>query len=233
MDNQLLEIYKEGSEAFRANDYKAALECFGKMLDKGLEFADVYNMLGVISYTQDDFDSAVKHLNKALELNPNYTEARLNLSVVLNDTGAYPDAARAFDAARDASHISEGKVDPYVKGRLANLHAELGDLYHGMGLYDDAMKEYQVALKLRDEFPDVRTKLGVLYRDMGLHDVAIEEFNKVRQTHAHYTEATIQLGISYYGMGEKEMAKELWKGVLDEFPGDAKATMYYRLVAEE
>jgi tetratricopeptide (TPR) repeat protein len=233
MDNHLLETHKEGSDAFRANDYKTARACFNKLLEHGLKFADVHNMLGVIDYSNGDYASAVENLKKAIELNPSYTEARLNLSIVLNDTGEYPDAAKAFEQARAVAYPGAGKVDPFIKGRLANLHAQLGDLYHGMGLYDDAMKEYSVALALREDFPDVRTNLGVLYRDMGLHDQAIEEFRRVRQTHPHYNEATIQLGISHYGLDDKATAKELWGGVLRDNPDDAKAMMYYRLVKEE
>lgn len=233
MEKHLLDIYKQGSEAFRGNDYKTALECFTKILDKELNFADVHNMVGVINYANGDYEAAVENLNKAVELNPSYTEARLNLSIVLNDTGQYPGAAKAFAQAGDIAYSGEGRLDPFIKGRLANLHAQLGDLYHGMGLYDDSMKEYKVALELREDFPDVRTNLGVLYRDMGLHDQAIEEFNQVRKTHPHYNEATIQLGISHYGLEDKATAKELWGSVLLSDPGDAKANMYYRLVEEE
>lgn len=229
MEKSVLELYQLGSTAFREERHDDARKHFAELARQGCEFADVYNMMGVISYEDGDYAAAKENFRKALEKNPRYTEAGLNLAVTLNDTGDYPDGETAFNQMRHACGFDEGGVDPYVKGKLANLHFELGVIYHGLGLYDDALQEFQMAVRLGPAFPDIRTQLGVLYRDMGRIDDAEEEFKRVKRQHPGYADAGVQLGITLFGQGFAKAAVEEWREVMKSDPENSKALMYLRL----
>ncbi|HSH70353.1 MAG TPA: tetratricopeptide repeat protein, partial [Deferrisomatales bacterium] len=197
MDTAMIELYHQGREAFEENRYEEARRYFNRLTESGCRFADVFNMLGAIAFSLGDYAGARAQFATAVELNPRYTEAHLNLAVTLNETGDYGSAAMAYEGAGQASTPAQGGIDPYVKGRLANLHADIGEIYHGLGLHEESVTEYSKALALGPLFPDLRVRLGILYRDMGEYQKALDEFGKVKQDHPDFPAAGVQLGITY------------------------------------
>src|SRR5262245_27613022 len=89
-------------------------------------FADVYHMLAVILHDRGDLPGAERLLERAIEINPVYTEALITLSVVYNELGKYEAARRIFN--RIHGNQQEGLPD-FVRGRLANMHADLAHAY--------------------------------------------------------------------------------------------------------
>lgn len=233
METAMIELYHLGREAFDEGRYDDAQRFFVKLEGVGCRFADVFNMLGAISFSKGDHAAARKRFQEALDINPRYTEACLNLAVTMNELGDYGSGEAAFNRARTASLVEQGTLDPYVKGRLANLHADIGEIYHGLGLHEEAVTEYLKALSLGPSFPDLRTRLGVLYRDMGEHDKAVQEFTRVKRDHPAYSTASIQLGISYYSRGQVELAVDEWNSILSKDPGNPKALMYLKLAEKD
>jgi tetratricopeptide (TPR) repeat protein len=233
MKSEAIELYRAGSEAFKVNDYKTAKKYLTQLTNAGHEFADALNMLGVIAYEEARFTDAKAAFNRAIEINPHYTEARLNLAVSMVDTGSYSEGETAFDEAATSSKTGLGQVDPFVKGRLSNLHADLADIYHGMGLYEDSLREYRTALKLAPHFPDLGTRMGILLRDMGLYDEAILEFKRVLELKPGYTPALVQIGITHYGEGQIDKAAALWEQALQKNPDDTQAKKYLRLLEND
>ena len=110
-----------------------------------------------------------KPFEKALAINPNYTDAALNLSVTYNDRGKYKEARDIYSRAIKNSYDKrdEEGIDPFARGKLSNMHAELGDAYAEISRFDDAVREYERALGLSPSFVDIRTKLGHVLREMG------------------------------------------------------------------
>jgi len=229
METQVLDLYDKGLDAFQANRYEEARRFFNALIAYGKRFPDVLNMLGVIAYEAGQMKAAETQFREALEMNPAYTEAGLNLAVALNDQGRAKEAEEVIAAVRRISGVESGEVDPYVKGKLANLHAELGEVYRRVGLFDDAIREYKTALSLRADFPDLRMRLGVLLRDMGLVDDAVDELRGVVAAFPAYAAAWVELGVTLYGFGKKDEAAEIWRRVLDADPKNHAATRYLRL----
>lgn len=233
METAMVEFYHLGHEAFGEGRYDEAKQFFTKLMAMGCRFADVVNLLGVIAFERSDWITAATYFREALEINPRYTEACLNLAVTLNEMGDYEAGEAAFQTACQASAAREGQLDPFVKGRLSNLHADIAEIYHGLGHHEEAVAEYGKALSLGPTFPDLRTRLGVLLRDMGDYEGAIAEFTRVRQEHPHYAAAAIQLGITYYGRGQVELADDEWNSLLARDPTNAQALMYLKLVEKD
>ena len=117
---------------------------------------------------------------RALEINPAYTEAALNLAVTYNDLGKYREAKEVYQRALAASKNAPRSLDPFAKGKIANMHADIGAAYHAVGMYADAVREYQRALALCPTFVDIRTRLGTTLREMGDAAEAVREFERVR-----------------------------------------------------
>ena len=167
-----------GREHYRAGEYQKAEECLSAVVKAHPSFPDLFNMLGVIYAELGRTDEAETSFEAALEINPNYTEAALNLSVIYNDGGKFDKARKVYNAALGKTRPGDSRLDPFAKGKIANLHADLGGVYAGSGMYEDAARELERALVLCPHFVDLRTRLGHVYRDMGRPKAAIEQYEK-------------------------------------------------------
>ena len=187
-------------------------------------------MLGVIYHSQGRFSDAEEAFENALRLNPRYTEAALNLSVTYNDRGKYDRAREVYTRAVSASVGQPNQLDRFARGKLANMHADLGAAYRQLGQYADAVREYEKALTLGPDFHDVRTRLGATLREMGDLGAAAQQFERVRLDKPDYLPARLQLGLALYGLGRRGDALDEWQQILTLEPGHKSATMYVAMV---
>lgn len=226
------ESYELGKKAFDEKKYTEAQIYLEEVLKEKDNFADVYNMLGYIYYSAGRRSDAIECFEKALKINPNYTEVSLNLSVIYNEMGEFDKAQGVYARAKETGkESSTSYLDPFAKGKLANMHAEIGTIYQTLGLYREAVDEYKKAIHLRPTFVDIKNKLGTAYRDMRDYSKAVKELEEAVSINPEYPPARINLGITYYSMGQIEKAKAEWLKVLHKNPDDKKAQMYLNLAS--
>ncbi|HEY5955759.1 MAG TPA: tetratricopeptide repeat protein, partial [Polyangiaceae bacterium] len=89
MEDHERQLLLLGREYFEHGDYEKAEYSLRQVLAKADNFADVHHMLGIIAHNGGDFAKAETHFERALGINPNYTEAQLNLMVTYNELGKY------------------------------------------------------------------------------------------------------------------------------------------------
>lgn len=227
-------IYRRAREAFDNNQYEEAEPLLLTLLEGNPRgYADVFNKLGLICHHRGDYHQAASYFSKALSLNPKYTEASLNLAVTFNEMGEYEKASEVFSKA--AGFVREGRLslDPFVQGKLANEHGKLGDQYYDLGLYDDALEEYQKALSIRPQFVDIMTKVGMTLRAKGALDEAIRVFMRAKEVNPHYVPAFIHLGVTYYMKGFLDTAIEEWETAQKLNPESREAKVYLALARKE
>lgn len=230
MDERTRENLTRGREHYAAREYGKAEPFLAEIAEGNLDFADVYDMLGVIYHQQGRLADAQSMFQKALALNPNYTEAALNLAVTYNDLGKYKEAKEIYARAMSVSKSAPKQLDPFAKGKIANMHADVGGAYHDVGQYVDAIREYEKALALCPAFHDIRTKLGTTLREMGSLVAAAREFERVRHDSPKYLPARVHLGLTYYTMGRRADALSEWQQILGLEPTNKSAAMYIAMV---
>jgi tetratricopeptide (TPR) repeat protein len=233
MGDRVQQLISLGREHYNAGEYDKAESYLAQAVAARPSFPDVYNMLGVIYHSQGRFSDAEEAFEAALRLNPNYTEAALNLSVTYNDRGKYDKAREIYGRMVSASYEQPGALDPFARGKLANMHADLGTAYGGFSMYDEAVREYTKALELCPDFVDLRVALGNVYRDMGMYNAAVGEFEHAKRLRGDYLPARINLGVVLYSLGRKDEAIAEWQGVLDVEPHNKSAGLYLRMVRDE
>src|SRR5512133_1427989 len=81
-DRQLLLL---GREHFEHGEYEKAEYLLRQVVNKADRFADVHHMLGIIAHHGGDFVKAESCFVRAIQINPNYTDAQLNLMVTYNE----------------------------------------------------------------------------------------------------------------------------------------------------
>jgi tetratricopeptide (TPR) repeat protein len=226
MDEALRRRITLGREHYRARDYDAAEKILVEVLASHTGFADIYNMLGVIWHDRGKLAEAKEAFEQALRLNPAYTEAALNLSVTYNDLGLYPQAREVYTKVIQRARSAPRSLDPFVKGKLANMHADLGAAYAESGLYPEAVREYGKALELCPAFVDLRTRLAAVYRDMGDAAAAVRELDIVKTMQPRYVPARLALGTALFTLGRRDDAIREWEAARELEPDNKPARLY-------
>jgi len=219
-----------GKKYFNSKQYAKAEECLRKVFSINEKFADVANMLGVIHHIEGKFSQALDFFKRAIKINPKYTEALLNLTILLNDLGKYKEA-RALYAIVHQKEATPGskQIEPVLKGKLSNMHADLGDIYRSVGLYSHAIEEYNKALHLNPNYYDIKIKLGETLRENGELNASLKELEDVIRKKANSHVARVQLGITLYSLGKKDKAVKEWNAVIKKDPKNDFAKMYLHL----
>ncbi len=198
--------------------------------------SDIYNNLGLIKHHAGDYGKSISYFKKAVEINPHFTEAALNLTIAYNDTEQFEEAEKIFSRAAEYVHGEDGtekKLDPYIQGKLANEHFRLGNIYFEIGLLDDAEEQYRKTLSMRPNFVDVITRLGITLREKGLFNEAIDTFHMAKTIKPEYTPSMIHLGITYYSNGFLDLAQQEWEAVKKIDPSGKDVKVYLSLAQKK
>ena len=230
MDEQLRQLLSLGKGFFEKRQYAEAEGFLSQVVERSQSFADVYNMLGVIYHDQGQPARAQRAFEAAMRINPGYTEAALNLAIVYNDSGKYAEARELYENALKRTGGREGALDPFVQGKIANMYADIGDVFSASAHFKEAVAEYRRAVVLCPQFVDIRMKLAGALRDLGEREAAVTELELCVRDHPSYVPARIALGVSYYGAGRPADAERAWKEVLTLSPGHRGAEMYLGLL---
>ncbi len=225
------ELLARGRDHYEKGELALAEPLLAQVVEANDGFADVHNMLGVIAHARGDIASAERHLTRAVAINPAYTEALLNLAVTCNDAGKYDEARTIYARVHElGSGTSAVTLDPFARGKLANMHADVAQAYAEVGLPRDAILEYERAIALCPSFADLRTRLGTLYRDLGELGRAREQYQAARAANPRYAPARVQLGVTLLQLGDTDAALAEWRHVLELDPDNQRAQMYTRMV---
>jgi tetratricopeptide (TPR) repeat protein len=227
------QLIARGREAYARNAYLAALEDLGEAVRREPCFADVHNLIGLCLTLVGRPEAAVEAFEEALKLNPRYVEAHLNRALTLNDLGRLEEARESFQQATEADGGGDGQFSSTVSARLANKHAELGDLYAEAGALPLAEEQYRRACDMRPRFLDLRNKLARTLLELGRTEEVVAELRAVLEVNPSFLAARSNLGLALYRLGDLEGAQTEWERCLAQQPGNAQVSGYLRMLQRQ
>jgi tetratricopeptide (TPR) repeat protein len=231
MDERTKQLLVLGREHYAKREFDKAEPLLREVLEHEDRFADVHDMLGVIAHSRGNFIAAEKHFERAIAINPAYTEAALNLAVTYNDRGKYEKAREVYAKIQATPSGTKSGLDPFARGKIANMHADVGQAYADAGLPGEAIAEYEKAVELCPHFADLRTKLGSILRELGDVARAKEHYEAAIATRPNYVPARIQLGVTLLSLGDVDGAGAQWNKVIEIEPENSRAKMYLRMLS--
>jgi tetratricopeptide (TPR) repeat protein len=114
-----------------------------------------------------DLAEARQALERAVQIDPTFTRARLELADVLEEAEDFQASAAAY---RDLARSSPNDV---------SLHFRLAVTARKAGLIDEAISEYQTATRLDPSLSEAHYNLAVLYlREKQAPDLAAQSFQR-------------------------------------------------------
>lgn len=228
MEYQYEALFQEAKEQFIAGNYKVAEPLIAQLLQRLQRNPEVYQMLGTIYYDQGKFNKAIKTFQRALEIDPTYTDASVGLSIILNDIGRYDEGKKVFQDAKKLIDLRAGRTDPYIDEKIANKHEELADLYFQYKKYSEALEQLLKAQKLSSRKAEITMRIAEIYVQQGLPEKAIKDLKNVLIEYPQFLQARLKLGVILYNAGRTPEALEQWENVLIRDPQNPEARRYIR-----
>lgn len=236
MNRDLSTLISMGKRAFEEKDFPHAEQLLREAVEGGAAYADLFHTLGLIHHQYGDFEQAIEWFRKALGINASYTEALLSLSITLNELGRYEEAKDAYRRANATVAPPAQDAAPQgnlFRGKIANLHAELAELYLALGQNDDAVREYRQSLVVAPSFPDLRIRLAVALREAGRLEESLAETTQVVAEHPDNVSALTQQGIVNFLLGRKADARRAWESALFREPLNKLVQLYLNTLDRE
>jgi TolB-like protein/lipoprotein NlpI len=192
--------------------YVRAREAVTKALEIDPEYASAHARLGYIAMTGDnDLDSAAKHYERALALDPADLDVLRNAAILLANLDRL-DQALAVEAAIV-------RRDPVNVAALYNLG--LYQVYAGR--YDDAIASHRTVLSLSPGRGVTHFLLGVALLRKGDAAGALAEFEQ--ETSQVFR--MIGLPMAYHALGRKAESDQALGALIGKYEKDAPANIAY------
>jgi len=152
-DRQLEQLTMQGIEELAAGRLSAAEARFRQGLEINDRNAGLWLHLGNCLRRQSRAAEAVRCYQRAVELNPDYSEGWNNLGLIVART----DPRQALELFRNAL-----RIDP----RNADAHTNLGNALARLGQLEQAVEHYQQALAINPAHPQAGTNRNVVQEMM-------------------------------------------------------------------
>ncbi|HZQ22018.1 MAG TPA: protein kinase [Terriglobales bacterium] len=166
----------------------------------------------------ENIDSAIGEFNKALLIDANYAPAYSGLGEAY--WLGFQQANRPNDWVTKASEYCRKALS--ISVNFAEGHTCLGDVDFGTGNYDDAVKQFQLAVDLDQTSADAMRGLADAYHKQGNQAAAEETYKKAIATHPHSWGLYNALGDFYYRQGRYPDAEATFRHVTELFPDNPR-----------
>lgn len=209
---------------FIEGQYASAENLLQEVLLIDNKVPEVFHMLATIFYDRGQFNKAINYFKRALEIDPQYTDASVGLSIILNDLGRYEEGKQIFtDAQSSLKQEKQQETSTFIEDRLVSKHLELGDLYFQSGASFEAMEQYQKALNLSGNKPDIRLKMADCYEKMGENARAQKELKLLVSDFPTYVPGLLRMARHLHERQRFIDALDYWERVLAIEPHNREA----------
>jgi eukaryotic-like serine/threonine-protein kinase len=155
---------------------------------------------------QGDLDKAIRFFEQAVEEDPHYVLAFIELS------RAY---LKKFDQTKNPIWVKKAQLSCQhaveMSESFSSSHVMLGAIYRKMGRDEEAIKNFQRALELDPLDYEAAQELARMYENKGRLDEAIKLLKKFIDIKPGYWAVYSNLGYFYYHQGNYEQAEKMYR----------------------
>lgn len=165
-------------------------------------YADKFIFRGNQMEDQGNFEEALENYRKAIQVNPDYPRAYLNIG----------NAFLALDLTEEAmtNYQKSIALDP----NYAFAHYNLGNAYQKIEHLEDAVSCYHRALSCNKDFPEALVAIGTTYEKLNQTEQAILQYETALKINPYLLEASVLLGDAYRKFGLLPRAVSCYRDAL-------------------
>jgi tetratricopeptide (TPR) repeat protein len=217
-----------GSALYRQDKLDEAIACYRKAIELDRKLAIAHDNLGRALHDKKDLEGAIREYHAALMIDPNAADVHSNLGNALREKndleGAFREfhlalkidpnnawAHQHFGEALDIKGLPDKAIVHYRKALALGLkdaeaeakaHYNLGLILSGQGKLEEAITEYQQAIRLKKDFAVAHYNLGNALSQQRKMDEAIAEYREAIRIQEDYPEAHCNLRQALQEQGE-------------------------------
>jgi tetratricopeptide (TPR) repeat protein len=193
-DQESFEIIDKGNKLMEEGNYDGALQVFQDFLSRNPEIYQIHLNIGSCYLKKGEFDKAAEEfqfvLNKIKENFQDYSSDPQTSLRAFTGLGEIAIKKGDFKSARD--YFTKAlEISPEDEALAYNV----GEMYFAHQNVDDAIKYYELAIKIKSNWPQPYYKLGLAYTNKGDYEKAIANFKKFVELAPDSSEASIAKNI--------------------------------------
>ncbi|MFN3527557.1 MAG: tetratricopeptide repeat protein [Candidatus Altarchaeaceae archaeon] len=142
----------------------------------------IWNRKGLELKNLKKFEEAIKCYDKAIELDPNYLEARNNKGVVLSLMEKFEEAIKCYDKALE--------INPNIPEVWNNKGVALGHLKR----YGEEIRCYNKAIEINPNYPKAYYNKGIALRNLEMYEDAFKTLIKASELNPNDMSIWFELG---------------------------------------
>lgn len=229
-----------GFEALPSKEvFPKAREAANKALELDERLAEAHSELATVYHGYDwDFSTAAREFQRAIEINPSYSDGHQMNGYYLAAMGRFDDALAEMRRALELDPLSLEKTTGigeilYLQRRYDEAceqfrkaleiesnsgftHWALGRPLLAQGKFNEAIAEFQKSIPLSGESPDEPAELARAYALAGRRDEALKIIEELKRlSERKYVSSTVMASI-YAALGDKNQAFALLNKAFEE-----------------
>lgn len=186
-----------GMRLEKAGKDEQAIQCFENVVrDRPELAARAHVRIARIKSRQNDWQAALEHYRRTLELLPDHGATLNDCGVALMRTNRGDEAVRYFLRA-----LEHGSSEPRTRSNLAQAYLELGRI-------EESLKHYRLALQGAPEFGPARRGLAFTLSLSGEFELSIQAWRTYLDSAPHDSAGLLQYALVLERMGLSEQANE-------------------------
>ena len=243
------EDYRAGVEALSHNDLQLALKDFQQVVLATPAAEPGHLMLGFVLARMGRTKEAISELEKALTLNPNDSDARTNLALAYEQSGAPAKAIPHFSKLDEAARAQGHNLPPPVLAayarslaatkqwnaaaakmleaiaadpRNAELHDECGTIYAQHQDWPRAQEQFSEAIRLKPNFGIAHLHLGSVLGVLN-QPTGLDELQEAYRLEPQNPTIALELGKAFALRGQDDQAIPVLQQALELAPKSTAA----------
>jgi predicted O-linked N-acetylglucosamine transferase (SPINDLY family) len=188
MTETVQESFKKALALHQGGNLVGAEVLYHQILAQNPNHDETLHLLGLIRVSEERYEEGAVLIHKALEIDPNFAAAHLNLGTCLQEMGKLGEAEASY---RTASLLQPKNAQIYNALGL-NLWSQYRDL--------EALENFNEALKLKPDFAEAHFNRGSLLNKLKQHQMALMNLGKAIDLRPHYPDAYYLRGLSLHDL---------------------------------
>ena len=173
---------------------------------QSIEKAKSFFVSGLEKLNNNNFVGAEIDFEFSLSLAPNRLSTLINLSIVLIKLNKFENAEKLINKGLlnhpKNKELLLGLVDIYKKLTIHNpdyaeAHANLGNSYKELKLYDEALASYTHALRLNPNLAEIYSNRGIVFNELKKYQEALKDYDKAIAIKPDYAVAYSNRGLVF------------------------------------